>query len=103
MDGVDYDEEKNLYTFPLDRMLDIYEQIEPYCNRKRLNLVGVPEFVFKIINAKVFQRKERKKIKVKTKKKKKGEEEAEAEKEKERQEKSLFDLPDDFRNKLFPF
>ena len=107
MDGVIYDEEKNLYTFPLDKMLDIYEQIEPYCNRKRLNLVGVPEFVFKIINAKVFQRKERKKAKVKMNKKKlkKGEidHEAEAEKEREKQEKSIFDLPDDFRNKLFPF
>ena len=76
MEGVLYDEVKNLYTFPLDKMLNIYEQIEPYCNRKRLNLVGVPEFVFKIINAKVFNRKERKKkpvVKKPKKKLKKGE------------------------------
>lgn len=71
MEGIDYNEEKNLYTFPLDNMLQIYEQIEPYCQKKRLNLVGVPEFVFKIINAGVFNKKERKKPKVKIAKKKK--------------------------------
>jgi hypothetical protein len=90
-----------------------------------LNLVGVPEFVFKIINAGVFNKKERRKPKVKIAKKKKkvkkkkgkkgkkGEPEEFEEEEPEIEEiqpgevvpkeKAFEDLPEDFKNKLFPF
>ena len=40
---------KNLFAFRKDTINYIYEKLEPYCRKKKLNLVSIPEFVYKIL------------------------------------------------------
>ena len=58
--NIKYDEAKNLFIIPIDSVNSIYDKLEPYCRKKRLNLVGVPEFVHKIIRNPIFKAKEKK-------------------------------------------
>lgn len=44
-----YDKLKNLFLIPIDSVNSIFEKLEPYCRKKKYNLVSVPEFVYKIL------------------------------------------------------
>jgi hypothetical protein len=46
---VTQDRDKNLFIIPRDSVNYMYDKLEPYCRKKRINLSGVPDFVYKII------------------------------------------------------
>ena len=47
--SITYDKIRKMFIFPRDTLNSFYERLEPYCRKKKINLVGVPEFVFKFI------------------------------------------------------
>ncbi len=47
--SIKYDAERKIFVFPKDSINSFYEKLEPYCRKKRINLVSVPEFVYKIL------------------------------------------------------
>ena len=58
--NIKYDKDKNLFIIPIDSVNSIFDKLEPYCRKKRLNLVGVPEFVHKIVKNPSYKLKEKK-------------------------------------------
>jgi len=59
--NITFDQDKNMFVIPKDSINFIFNKLEPFCRRKRLNLVGVPEFVYRIVEAPIFKLKEEKK------------------------------------------
>ena len=55
--SIDFDKDKKMFVFNKNTINSIYEKLEPYCRKKRLNLVGVPEFVYKILEKVVYKHK----------------------------------------------
>ena len=52
--NIKYDPNRNLFVFPLDCANLIFEKLEPLCRKKRLNLIGVLEFVHEFLSKPVF-------------------------------------------------
>jgi hypothetical protein len=48
---IKYDQSKNLFIFPRNCVNIIFEKLEPYCRKKKVNLVSIPEFVFSILES----------------------------------------------------
>ena len=46
-----------MFAFKINSIKLIYEKLEPYCRKKKLNLVGVPEFVYKILEKLLYKHK----------------------------------------------
>lgn len=52
---IKFDKLKGIFVIPKNSVNHIYDKLEPFCRKKRINLVGIPEFVFKIIEHPVFK------------------------------------------------
>ena len=49
--AIKYDNSKNLFIFPRSCVNIVFEKLEPYCRKKKINLVCIPEFVFTILES----------------------------------------------------
>jgi hypothetical protein len=52
---IKFDKIKGIFVIPKDSVNFIFDKLEPFCRKKRINLVGIPEFVFKIIEHPVYK------------------------------------------------
>ena len=48
--SIQYDKIKKMFVFSRDSINTFYEKLEPYARKKKLNFIGVPDFVYRFLD-----------------------------------------------------